>query len=296
VCLLVPAACGLLSRDVRTPDVVLSRAPDAKPIGSTGCLACHDASQADLSGTVHAGLDLAGMCESCHGPGSVHQESYEAAHILGGEALQSVTNAERSGMCLSCHETMASSWSRSPHDVREVSCWTCHPDAIHSGVEVEDPVEPPQPGGLPDGGRFCFQCHFEVEQEFLLQVRHPVTGGSMSCTDCHGPHGEEGTVETAVDVTDLCTGCHVEVAGPWIYEHDAMFEGCTSCHEPHGSPNPKLLAQTGNGLCLQCHVDALHPIVGGAGHASYMGAGATCWQCHFEVHGSNTSEMLAPGM
>jgi DmsE family decaheme c-type cytochrome len=135
-----------------------------------------------------------------------------------------------------------------------------------------------------------------VEQEFLLSYHHPVVQARMGCLSCHGPHGEEGSLEASSDETELCTSCHVEVAGPWIYEHDALFDGCTSCHAPHGSPNPKMLVMTGNALCLQCHVEAAYPDVGGAGHAAYLGSGATCWQCHFEVHGSNTSQMLAPGM
>jgi DmsE family decaheme c-type cytochrome len=293
------AACSLVRRDARPPAVVLSRAPDAARVGSSTCLGCHEAAKLGIAGTVHAHLTLDGhpggeLCESCHGPGGSHAASMDPADIVTGADLAGAGNEARSGMCLSCHETMAVRWPRSPHSSREVSCWSCHPDALHAGVEVEGAVTPAAsvPGG--DRGRFCLQCHPEVEQQLVLQVGHPVTEGGMTCTSCHGPHGEDGTVESG-DAEAACTSCHVETAGPWIYEHDAMREGCTSCHEPHGSANPKLLVMTGNALCLQCHVEIAYPEVGAVDHAAYLGSGAECYQCHLEVHGSNASQILAPG-
>lgn len=296
------AACSLLRRDVHTPEAVLAKAPGAERIGSISCTGCHDAAQVGIGSTVHGSLPLdgdsaQGLCESCHGPGGTHSRSMDPSHILVAEDLERLENQDRSSTCLSCHRAMASRWwSASPHADTEISCWNCHPDAIHAEVQMQGPVVAPavlEP--VTDRGAFCFQCHVGVEQEFLMQVVHPVAQGRAGCLDCHGVHGEPGTIEGDGEAEQVCTRCHVEVAGPWIFEHDALFEGCTSCHAPHGSPNPKLLVQTGNGLCLSCHIEATFPDVAGVDHSAYLGSGATCIQCHFEVHGSNASEILAPG-
>jgi DmsE family decaheme c-type cytochrome len=294
--LVLLVSCALLRKDPRTPPAIVEKAPGAARIGSTACLECHDV-RAAMKGSVHGPLALDGspgsrLCETCHGAGGVHAASYDPGDIFNAQDLARLGNAERSAVCLSCHETMATRWIGAPHEDGEISCWSCHPDALH-GWKDEVEIEPPQLRAGPDGGRFCFQCHGEVEQEFLGQVSHPVTAGRMECSSCHTVHGGQGLLEGGEDET--CTRCHVEVAGPWIYEHDAMSEGCTSCHAPHGSPNPKLLVLPGSGLCLQCHLEAAFPTLGGSNHGLYVGGGATCYQCHFEVHGSNTSEVLAPG-
>lgn len=299
--IVVLVSCALLEKDPLTPLAVVGKVPAASLLGSTACLECHDV-EAAMKASVHGALPLdgtpgSGLCEACHGAGSVHASSYDPADIFNAQDHAGLSNAERSALCLSCHRTMASAWVGAPHEDGEISCWTCHPDALHgrkaaSGVDVAPP-------GLhegPDGGRFCFQCHAEVEQEFLGQVTHPVAGGGIECTSCHGVHGEQGLLAGAGGAQEACTGCHVEVAGPWIYEHDALAEGCTSCHAPHGSPNPKLLVLPGSGLCLQCHLEAAFPTLGGRNHSLYVGGGAACFQCHFEIHGSNTSEFLAPGV
>ena len=296
------ASCGMLDRGVGPPRAVLGKAPEAARVGSLACRDCHDTTVDGLEGTLHGAVPLDSdpggrMCETCHGPGADHVDSYDPAFIFGRGDWDALGNGERTAACLSCHETMASAWTSSPHDTGEISCWNCHDDAFHIEPAVKGPVaEPATPSVSPDEGRFCFQCHADVEQEFLLEVQHPVGEGSMGCTSCHGPHGEDGTVETVSDVSAVCTKCHVEVEGPWIYEHDAMYDGCTACHLPHGSPNPKLLVQTGSGLCLQCHIDVTFPRVNGRDHSVFIGSGASCNQCHFEVHGSNASQSLAPGL
>ena len=300
VALVLLVSCALLGKDPLTPGAIVGKAPAATRIGSVACLECHDV-QASMQASVHGPLGLVGkeggrLCETCHGAGSVHASSYDAAAIFGTQDHAGLSSEERSALCLSCHRTMASGWIGASHQDGEISCWTCHPDALHGRpAGGEPPIVPPDVSGGPDGGRFCFQCHEDVELEFLGQVTHPVTTGQMGCSSCHDVHGEEGLLGSPDGSGEACTGCHVEVAGPWIYEHDAVTEGCTSCHVPHGSPNPKLLALPGSGLCLQCHLEAAFPTLGGSNHALYVGGGATCLQCHFEVHGSNTSEVLAPG-
>ncbi len=79
----------------------------------------------------------------------------------------------------------------------------------------------------------------------------------MKCSDCHDPHGtfQDKQLKSTPDQNAVCTKCHTETAGPFVYEHPVIkTEGCTTCHSPHGSPNARLLnVGNVNTLCLQCH-------------------------------------------
>jgi DmsE family decaheme c-type cytochrome len=85
----------------------------------------------------------------------------------------------------------------------------------------------------------------------------------------------------------ICTKCHTETRGPFVFEHAAVkAEGCLGCHTPHGSQNARLLNMPQiNTLCNQCH----SPVAAGTVHA--MGAGSSeltpCISCHTMIHGSN---------
>jgi DmsE family decaheme c-type cytochrome len=294
--------CGLVRHEIVPPPLVASKAPGATVVGIETCLACHDDVGEEMLATVHGSLPTDSdrareLCESCHGPGSLHVQSGDPGDIFGATDIRGLGNEDRCKVCLACHETMYVQWSsRSPHRGREISCWDCHADAVHGETSVVDPlIAPAKPGGGKDGSAFCLQCHGDVEQQFEMPVKHASTDGMVDCSGCHGVHGESGSIEGAASVDEVCLRCHTKMAGPWVWEHEAMYEGCTFCHEPHGTPNPELLVQNGNGLCLQCHIEETFPQIGMSGHGGYLLGGATCWQCHFDLHGSNTSEILAPG-
>jgi len=298
-------SCSVTTRRPTLPDAVLASAPDATAVGSSACAECHpvehEGARASVPGKLPGGdPDAERMCEACHGPGSAHVVEDGGESIFGGEDLAGLGARDRSRICLWCHREMASDWAlRSPHDGKDVSCWDCHPDALHGNATVYDSLEhavaPPSAAWDMDGGRFCLQCHWEVELEMRGVSHHPVLQGRMGCGDCHAVHGEQGGVESTPDGSEPCLRCHAEMQGPFIFEHMALWEGCGTCHLPHGSASPGLLVQDGSGLCLQCHMDTTFPFIGESGHAAFLGAGATCWQCHVEVHGSNVSETFAPG-
>jgi len=87
----------------------------------------------------------------------------------------------------------------------------------------------------------------------------------------------------------ICTKCHTEVRGPFVYEHAPVkAEGCLACHSPHGSQNARLLNMPNiNVLCNQCHSAV------GAGAIHGQGEGSSdsvpCTSCHTYIHGSNFS-------
>jgi DmsE family decaheme c-type cytochrome len=105
----------------------------------------------------------------------------------------------------------------------------------------------------------------------------------------HGTFRENNLKSTA-DENLICTKCHVEMRGPFVYEHAAVkAEGCMGCHTPHGSQNARLLNMPQIAtLCNQCH----SPVAAGTFHS--MGAGSSevtpCTNCHTWIHGSNLNQ------
>jgi DmsE family decaheme c-type cytochrome len=138
----------------------------------------------------------------------------------------------------------------------------------------------------------CYQCHSDVKGTFAMPFHHPVNEGAVTCSDCHDPHGtfNENNLRSTVDQNLICTKCHVEKRGPFVYEHAAVKgEGCMGCHTPHGSQNARLLNMPSVAtMCNQCH----SPVAAGTFHS--MGAGSSeltpCTNCHTWIHGSNLNQ------
>jgi hypothetical protein len=38
----------------------------------------------------------------------------------------------------------------------------------------------------------------------------------------------------AESIKELCTTCHADKRGPWLFEHPPVEENCLTCHNPHG--------------------------------------------------------------
>ncbi len=290
--------------------------PGAERVGSATCIGCHQ-DVADAYGHGPHALPMrerADFCENCHGGGSIHVTSVSRDDILNADVMRALDAPSRAAVCLTCHTREVGSFPLSEHARAGVSCWDCHAGALHAAPPASDEapfpstadadpgrafttVVPPNTAagerGATAQARLCYQCHGEVEGEFLLQYHHPVPEGGMRCTDCHAVHGED-VMAMADHENERCFSCHAEVRGPFIFEHLAMEDGCKICHTPHGSIVDKLLTQQNNGLCEQCHFDARYPLIGGVDHTGFLSGGALCYDCHFQVHGSNTDENLNP--
>jgi DmsE family decaheme c-type cytochrome len=138
----------------------------------------------------------------------------------------------------------------------------------------------------------CYGCHSDVKGTFAMPFHHPVPEGAVSCSDCHDVHGtfKPNNLRSTVDQNLICTKCHAETRGPFVFEHAAVkAEGCMGCHTPHGSQNARLLNMPNvNVLCNQCH----SPVAAGTVHS--MGAGSSeltsCTNCHTWIHGSNLNQ------
>ncbi len=238
---LVLISCSTTGRTLMAPPNI----PGATFIGSQACAECHEDVARDFRTADHAKLKAKGNnsidmgCESCHGPGSKHQES--------GGAPGTIINPDKS----------------------------------------------------PDG---CYQCHLDIKAQFSLPYSHQVASGKMTCSDCHDPH--KGSMMkgggTSLDGRNsTCVACHTAQRGPFVFPHDATYEGCTTCHNPHGSVNPKMLTERNSNLCQKCHnvqqlgaTDQL--TIGSRSHSAGFLKHGTCWTtgCHEGVHGSNVSHHL----
>lgn len=269
-----------------------TEAPNASNyVGSDTCVTCHADVVKNFSSNPHSRLALAHggkgvTCESCHGPGKAHVES-------GGDVTKifqftKATSKEVDDKCLGCHAAAHPNFERSAHGKAGVSCLSCH--SVHAFGSEAHLLKASQP-------KLCYTCHTDVKPAFAQPFHHKVDEGLMKCSDCHDPHGTfQGTqLKSAANQDAVCTKCHTETAGPFVYEHPVVkTEGCTSCHSPHGSPNPRLLNVSNvNTLCLQCHSASINFKPDGIpsfhNQATQYQA---CTVCHTQVHGSNASDVF----
>ena len=265
----------------------------ASYIGSESCLDCHDdvgdfyanSPHAVERGLVIPGTGIAG-CEACHGPGSLHVDEDGDGFIIGPMVLANQGQGVKVGMCTQCHANQGLEWTGSPHAGTDIFCASCHNDQVHFASGVT-PVT-----SFRNKGEFCLQCHVAQTTDFRLPFRHRVLEGQIDCQDCHDPHA--GFDQTAWNgLNKVCLTCHMEMEGPFVYEHDGVSgEECVACHRPHGSNHDKLLVTESNSLCLQCHFEQGFNASGGweigdVGHEGILIDEARCYDCHTEIHGSN---------
>lgn len=257
------------------------------------CASCHAEQVAHYDGGPHA-TGGAAFCGACHGDPARHLESGDPADIVGGNAIEQWSSEKQANACLGCHGSEFPAFRRSVH-AGEKLCWSCHAsEALHGGGAAEK---------LPPAERHatfaqCTSCHKDVAAQTRMLYRHPVQNGQMDCTDCHDIHGRSavdgnrGRNTTAG--AQLCENCHQEQSGPFLFAHEAVDQGCQTCHNAHGSPHRAMLVSRGNGVCLGCHVQTNFPSVGKVSHDFRLTGGGRCWDCHSDVHGSNTTSDFNP--
>ena len=252
-------------------------------VGSDTCATCHAEVAKGFASNPHTKIaEMHGKsgitCEGCHGAGRAHVEG-------GGDKAKIFNPAKASpkdvdAKCLGCHAGTHPNFDRSPHAKAGVSCISCH--SVHASEDKAQLLKASQP-------KLCFQCHTDVKPSFSMPFHHKVNEGLMQCSDCHDVHGTFGNnnLRSTADQNRICTKCHSETRGPFVYEHAAVkAEGCMACHTPHGSQNARLLNMPNiNTLCNQCH----SPVAAGTVHGMNAGSAELqpCIDCHTNIHGSN---------
>lgn len=270
------------------PSQKITVAPLSDYAGTDTCVLCHADVSKKFDSNPHAELALMHggkgvTCESCHGPGQAHVQS-------GGDVTKifqfsKATPKMVDEKCLSCHLGTHANFDRSAHGAAGVSCISCHSN--HSFKSESHLLKIAEP-------KLCYGCHTDVKASFSQPFHHKVNEGVLVCSDCHNPHGtlQDKLLRTGADQNAVCTKCHVETLGPFVYEHPPLkTEGCTSCHFPHGSPNPRLLTRNNvNSLCLQCHTASMNFTAPGTpSFHNQANQYQACTNCHTQIHGSNAN-------
>jgi DmsE family decaheme c-type cytochrome len=259
--------------------------------GSESCALCHADLSTKFAANPHSKLALMhggkGMtCESCHGPSQAHVDS-------GGDVsklfrFSTATPKQVEEKCLSCHAGTHPNFERTAHGEAGVSCTSCHSNhAFKSEAHLLKIDEP----------KLCYSCHTDVKAAFAQPFHHKVNEGLLVCSDCHNPHGtfKDKLLRSSADQNAVCTKCHAETLGPFVYEHPPLkLEGCTSCHLPHGSPNARLLNRNNvNSLCLQCHSASDNFTAPGTpSFHNQANQYQACTNCHVQIHGSNADSFF----
>lgn len=287
-----------------------SAAGDAQPppdaprepefVGESVCRSCHQLESRHWNDTLHAAAFRVAppgdpgrrACEACHGPGSLHlssggDPSSLVAFTRGSDDPVEVQN----GVCLGCHSSGARlHWQGSRHEAAGLACSDCH-----------NPMTRTSARGLLREKRVndtCFACHPAQRSEFRKRSHMPLLEGKMDCADCHQPHGSiTDPLIDADSIHALCTGCHPEKRGPFLWEHPPVVESCLNCHRPHGSSRDALLVSSIPFLCQECHAQlglVNHPgalltranLPGGPRPDERI-VNRGCVNCHVQIHGSN---------
>jgi DmsE family decaheme c-type cytochrome len=293
--LISPAQAQEKAGDKGKPDSPASKTTDQTPsqkgyVGSDTCKTCHEdvfngyekSPHYKTMLDSHAAPSKQG-CEACHGPGEEHvSDPADKSKIF---TFKNVPASKISERCLACHTygEEHSNFARSAHSQNNVSCIDCH--SPHHAKQEQFLLVKSQP-------QLCYTCHLEAKPEFNRPFHHRVNEGLIKCSDCHNPHGGFLTkqVRSTAAQDAVCFTCHVDKAGPFVYEHPPVkTEGCVSCHTPHGSSNPRLLKRSQvNLLCLECH--SLTTDTNAAGIPTFHNQAQkyqACTMCHTSIHGSN---------
>ena len=277
---------------MRLPPISQAQA-GATYVGDDTCVTCHEKEQKKYTSTMHGRTDHprapgAKMgCETCHGPGSKHADDETIPGLI--RAFAKEAPRQGNAVCLTCHERGTHAlWEGSVHDARNLSCATCH--SVHSFKSEQAQLKTERDMDT------CATCHRDKVAKIDRSGHMPLREGKMQCSTCHNPHGSTNVkqLRKGDSIAELCTSCHADKRGPYLWEHAPSRDGCAACHDPHGSSNERMLVTKPPFLCQRCHVATRHPST--VYDNSLVGAGSTpsiriyarsCVTCHANIHGSN---------
>lgn len=281
------------------------------------CKACHAPYVESYESTKHGqkGNVRGPDCQTCHVNALEHAKAGGGRGVGGilGFNNKSIPAERKAAICLSCHEgnRHLAFWDSGKHKKNDVSCNNCH--SLHGtpGAGASYALNKPNPSVSPYETtsrqlqyETCTSCHKQIRSQLLKPSHHPIIEGRIKCTDCHNPHGAlSHAMVNSESVVQLCTSCHAEKRGPFIWEHPPVEENCLTCHNPHGSNHNRLLVEKAPNLCQDCHDASRHPgsvYDASGGFRPIPPTNTTpntrliargCVNCHNNLHGSNAPAM-----
>lgn len=228
---LVMMSCATVERTVLAPPQI----PGATFVGNSSCEQCHEEITRGFKTATHARLQGRGEnakyvgCESCHGPGSLHDQA--------GGGRGNIINPRKSAeTCFQCHlDKRAEMNLPYSHPVLngKIGCGDCHDP--HKGSAIMG-------GGtsLASEQEVCAKCHIAQRGPFVFEHEALREG----CTSCHTVHGSVNAKLLAQRNANLCLKCHMQTLSATVtigsVPHNANLNKGTcwtaGCHEAvHGS-------------------------------------------------------------
>jgi DmsE family decaheme c-type cytochrome len=285
--------------------------------GVESCKGCHAAEVESYLQTRHGqGGNLKGPdCQGCHGNAAEHAAKGGGKGVGGivGFNNKAIPAEKKSAACQSCHASNRhlEFWDAGKHRKNDVACSDCHKAHGNPGLGASVALSRPNPTVAPYqttarelAYETCISCHKPIRGQLLKPSHHPIIEGKIGCSDCHNPHGALSKfMVKAESIPQLCTSCHAEKRGPFVWGHPPVEENCLTCHNPHGSNHARLLSEKAPNVCQDCHDAAKHPGTvydGSGGWVPQAPRNTTpntrliargCVNCHFQVHGSNAPAM-----
>jgi DmsE family decaheme c-type cytochrome len=267
-------------------------ATTAKFVSDDACATCHDAQAQGYAKTPHHRTADARTpasqqgCQTCHGPASEHVDDPANKPL---KDFKKMPAAEANATCVSCHNRGDHVlWDGSQHEARGLACTSCH--SIHDAKSETAQLKAKSQMEL------CATCHRDKVSKVDRSGHMPVREGKLQCSTCHNVHGSTNVklLRKGDSISELCTSCHADKRGPFLWEHAPSRDGCTTCHDPHGSSNERMLVAKPPLLCQRCHIGTRHPstiydaaLVGAGSNPSIRVYARTCVTCHSAIHGSN---------
>ena len=257
------------------------------------CITCHEPEGKGIAGTMHARKDHPRTpgakqgCESCHGPGSKHVDDPEVPGMI--RTFLKEPAKQGNDTCLTCHARGTHAlWEGSVHDSRNLACASCH--SVHAFKSAKSQLKTVREMDT------CASCHRDKVAKIDRSGHMPLREGKMECSTCHNPHGSTNVrqLRKGDSIAELCSSCHADKRGPYLWEHAPTRDGCVTCHDPHGSSNERMLITKPPILCQRCHVATRHPstiydgaLIGSGASPSVRIFARSCVTCHSNIHGSN---------